>query len=131
MVIALVLLFGVGGLFIMSRDEKSEVVAGVQTTKLSMQTIEAEMTNGAQLIDVRTPEEYAAGHIDGAINLPLQDIEAGTFPAGDMSKPAYLYCRSGNRSSQATALLKTAGYTNVTDLGAMTEVQSLGGKVTQ
>jgi phage shock protein E len=79
-------------------------------------------------IDVRTPEEYAAGYIDGAENLPLANIQSGQLP--DVSKDAklYLYCRSGNRSAQAKSVLESAGHTNVIDLGGIQDVVSMGGK---
>lgn len=63
---------------------------------------------GAYVLDVRTPQEFAEGHVASAINLPLDQVEAraGEVP-GD--KPIYVICRSGNRSAQASAILKKAG----------------------
>lgn len=97
--------------------------------KLSMQTIQADIASGAVLVDVRTPAEFAAGHIEGAVNLPLQNIQAGAVPVKDKSATVYVYCHSGNRSTQATALLKKEGYSSIVNLGAMTHVQSIGGVV--
>lgn len=72
------------------------------------------------IIDVRTPEEYAEGHLEGAINL---DLNSGQFeeeiPTLDPEETYGIYCRSGNRSAQATALLLNAGFANVVDLGSM------------
>ncbi len=82
---------------------------------------------GAKLYDVRTPEEYADGHFHGALNLPLQTIQAGTYPDVKKDTKLYVYCRSGNRSGQATDLLKKAGFTNITDLGGLSDVQAMGG----
>lgn len=93
--------------------------------------IESDIVNGAQLIDVRTPEEFDAGHIDQAILLPLQSIEAGIMPAVDKDDLLYLYCRSGNRSAEAKALLEDAGYQNIVDLGAIESVAALGGTIVQ
>lgn len=84
----------------------------------------------AKLYDVRTAEEFAEGHFAGAINLSLQDIEAGKLPEADKETNLYLYCRSGNRSAQAAQLLKDAGYANVVDLGGLGDVQAMGGKLT-
>lgn len=72
------------------------------------------------VLDVRTAEEYAAGHLDGA---QLLDLNGGAFAAalpGLDPDAAYLvYCRSGNRSGQAVALMQRAGFTDVTDLGPL------------
>jgi rhodanese-related sulfurtransferase len=73
---------------------------------------------GAALIDVRTPDEYAAGALEGAVNVPLDEL-AGRLDELDRSVPVVVYCRSGSRSSQAAAILCDAGFT-VYDLGAMT-----------
>ncbi len=75
---------------------------------------------GALLLDVRTPQEFQGGHLDGAVNVPVQELEAklATLPA-KMDQPIVVYCRSGHRSANAAELLKKAGYTKVQDLGAM------------
>lgn len=90
--------------------------------------IQQAMAGGAILLDVRTPDEYAAGHIEGAANLSLQDIQSGALPDVDTSKTVYVYCQSGNRSAQAAVILKKAGYT-VEDLGGLSSVTALGGKI--
>lgn len=76
-------------------------------------------TPGALLLDVRTPGEYAEGHVPGAKNLPLQSLEgiAALSPAKDA--PLYVYCRSGARSSQAASQLQRMGYTQVTNIGGI------------
>ena len=79
------------------------------------------------LLDVRTPEEYASGHFAGAVNLDVENIRAGKLPDSAKTQPLYIYCRSGNRSAQATELLKAAGYTAVTDLGGLDDVEAMGG----
>ena len=83
----------------------------------------------AHLYDVRTPEEFKAGHFAGATNWPLQDMLAGKLPDVPKDAKIYVYCRSGNRSGQATTLLKSAGYSNVTDLRGLSDVQNMGGKL--
>ncbi|CAN0604473.1 unnamed protein product, partial [Ectocarpus sp. 12 AP-2014] len=68
---------------------------------------------GALLIDVRSPEEFAGGHLPGAINIPHGDIVSGMQALeGNMTGPIVLYCRSGNRSGIAQTSLAQAGYTN-------------------
>ena len=89
--------------------------------------IQEDLKNGAQFIDVRTAEEFKAGHFPESINLPLDKIESGEFPTVAKNTTIYLYCRSGNRSSQAKQLLEKAGFTNVKDLGGLEDVQKLGG----
>lgn len=121
-----VVVLGLGGLFFITKDHDD---SNTKVPALTMQTIQSDVANGAQLIDVRTTPEFTAGHINGAQNLSLQDIQAGKLPLTSKDATIYVYCHSGNRSSQATALLKSAGYKNIVDLGAMTHVQSLGGTV--
>lgn len=74
---------------------------------------------GARLVDVRTPAEFAAGHIDGAVNIPLQDLQRRMSELAPRERPIVLYCRSGNRSGRASHLLKGAGYAAVHDLGSI------------
>ena len=77
-------------------------------------------TPGAVLIDVRTPEEYAGGHVPGSVNLPLNTLEDGVCDAvTDTETPVFLYCRSGNRSTQATALLREMGYEKAVSIGGV------------
>ncbi len=74
---------------------------------------------GAQLVDVRTPEEFAAGHISGAINIPVQDLERRMGELNAKDGGIVVYCRSGARSSRAAAMLKDSGYTQVHNMGSM------------
>ena len=79
--------------------------------------------DGAILIDVREASEYKSGHLDNAINIPYKDIVNGVSRISGVSfdTPIVVYCKSGGRSSQAFSSLKSAGYTNVYDLGAMSK----------
>lgn len=70
------------------------------------------------LLDVRTPQEFASGHIPGAINISIDEL-AGRLSEVPQDKPVVLYCRSGNRSNQAAQLLDRAGYTQIYDLGGI------------
>ena len=72
------------------------------------------------ILDVRSADEYAEGHIPGAINVANEDIGA-TNPAElpDMDQIIYVYCRSGNRSKQASAKLAALGYTNIIEFGGI------------
>lgn len=72
------------------------------------------------LLDVRTPEEFADGHIPGAINIPNESIgENDITELPDKEQRIYVYCRSGNRSKQASAKLVNLGYTNVVEIGGI------------
>jgi phage shock protein E len=58
------------------------------------------------IVDVRTPAEFAGGHVEGSINIPLQEIPVRVQEIKNLSQPIILCCASGNRSGQATAFLK-------------------------
>lgn len=80
------------------------------------------------VIDVRTAEEFASGHLEGAQNL---DLNSGEFEAAlpDLSPTAnYLvYCRSGNRSAQAVSLMEAAGFKSVQDGGGLDDAAASTG----
>jgi len=73
--------------------------------------------DGGRLLDVRSPDEFAAGHIDGAENAPVDAI--GARDLGPKDTQLVVYCGSGRRSAKAAATLRANGYTRVYDLGAM------------
>lgn len=77
------------------------------------------------LLDVRTPEEFASGHIHGAVNVPL-DVLGNRLSEVPTDQPIVVYCRSGNRSAQASQLLARAGYTNIYDMGGLNEWMAQG-----
>lgn len=72
------------------------------------------------LLDVRTPGEHAAGHLEGATLLDFNGGDlAAAIPSLDPDAEYLIYCRSGNRSGQAIALMEQAGFTNLTNLGSL------------
>ena len=78
--------------------------------------------SGYQIVDVRTPEEYASGHIPNAICIPNESI--GKQPPAELSDKKQLlliYCRSGRRSKEAANKLVELGYENVVDFGGIIE----------
>ena len=78
------------------------------------------VADGARLLDVRTPEEFAGGHVDGAVNLPVQDLAAKLATLADKKdKDIVVYCRSGRRSASAKQTLVGAGFKKVHDLGGI------------
>lgn len=123
---AIVLALIGGFMLISSPSEQTQQTAGVSTEMSEFSTIEKDLNNGAVLLDVRTVEEFNESHIQQAVLFPLQTIEAGQFPEVEKTNKIYVYCRSGNRSAQAEKLLKDQGYSNIVDLGAMSDVIALG-----
>ena len=76
--------------------------------------------SGYILLDVRRTDEFEEGHIPGAINIPNESIgteEIAELP--DQKQTIYVYCRSGNRSKQASQKLVDLGYTNVIEFGGI------------
>ena len=72
------------------------------------------------IVDVRTPAEYQSGHIPGAICIPNETILHEEIPElPDKDQLILVYCRSGNRSKQASAKLAALGYTNVAEFGGI------------
>lgn len=72
------------------------------------------------IVDVRTPDEYAEGHIKGAINVPNEEIADTEIEAlSDKEQLLLVYCRSGNRSKDASSKLAAMGYTNIKEFGGI------------
>ena len=74
---------------------------------------------GALLLDVRTVEEFSERHIEGAVNIPVQDLEKRLAEVGDKERPVVVYCRSGKRSEKAKEILSGAGWKKVENLGGI------------
>ena len=74
---------------------------------------------GAVLLDVRTKEEYAAAHIPGGQNIPLDELQTVKSRITHPDTPLFVHCLSGGRRSRAVHFLKRAGYTDATDLGGI------------
>ena len=74
------------------------------------------------LLDVRRADEFEEGHIPGAINIPNESIGAEEIEElPDKNQNIYVYCRSGNRSKQASARLAELGYTNIIEFGGIND----------
>jgi rhodanese-related sulfurtransferase len=70
------------------------------------------------IVDIRTQEEYDSGHLEGALLLPVQELE-DRLDELPMDKPIIVYCRSGNRSRTAANILIDNGFTMVYDMGGI------------
>jgi rhodanese-related sulfurtransferase len=79
---------------------------------VSVDDLKTVLAAGARVIDVRTPEEFATGHVPGAVNIPVDAIDPFAPPLSGYSKeqPLYLICRSGRRSATAAEQLAAAGF---------------------
>lgn len=84
------------------------------------------LKKGALLVDVRTAGEFSAGHLPGAVNIPLDRI-ADTIPSRvpDKNQVLLLHCRSGRRSGIAVTQLRALGYQNVFNIGSYGQAKAL------
>jgi len=87
--------------------------------KVSPEKARQLVASGARLVDVRSPGEFAGGHLTGALNIPVGELGTRMGEVGDKTKPVVLYCASGMRSASAAGMLRRAGFADVHDLGAM------------
>jgi rhodanese-related sulfurtransferase len=91
----------------------------------SAQAAEPKLLGDRHVIDVRTEEEWQAGHIEGAELVPVDKVaERIEGLISNKSAPIALYCRSGRRAEQALQILKDKGYTNVVNYGGLEEAKA-------
>jgi phage shock protein E len=103
---------------------------GVQTVSPQVWITQSQ-ASGVTIVDVRTPAEYAAGHVQGAVNV---DVRAADFTQQldklDKNGTYVVYCHSGNRSKQATDAMGAAGFAHVYNLqGGIADLQSAGAQI--
>lgn len=90
---------------------------------------QAELPADAVWIDVRTPIEYAFGHLPQAQLIPYDSIEVGAAKLNlAQDTPIYLYCTVGGRAEKARQSLLARGYTNVTNLGGLDDARQFAAK---
>ena len=77
---------------------------------------------GAFLVDVRNPEEFESGHVNASVNIPLDEV-ADRISEFEGKNHVIVFCRSGNRSGMAKAILAQSGITNVTNGGTWQDVK--------
>lgn len=78
---------------------------------------------GALVLDVRTPGEYQAGHYEGAMNIPVQDLKSRLGELKDKQRAIVVYCASGMRSASAAKILTAAGFVDVTNAGGFANLK--------
>ena len=78
----------------------------------------------ATIVDVRTPEEFAAEHFPNAINIPYDQVAQRINEFKEMQKPIVAYCRSGNRSGVAVSILKQNGIEEAINGGGLQDLQN-------
>lgn len=82
-----------------------------------------------QVVDVRTPKEYNAGHIKGAVNIHLYDNDFNQrIDKLDKKKTVYVYCKVGGRSSEAVEIMKSKGFQHIVELQGGTDAWTEAGK---
>ncbi len=94
----------------------------IEYKKITSEEAKTIMDSGEDhvVVDVRTQGEYESGHIEGALLLPLDEIELiASQKLPDLNQKILLYCRSGNRSAVAARMLIKMGYTDVSDFGGI------------
>ena len=110
-----------------SSSSASDAVRTVPPTEF----VSAMAEPGTVIVDVRTPGEYTAGHVDGAVNI---DVESGSFDSQIASLPKdttyAVYCRSGRRSAVAADAMSSAGFTSIVNLdGGVADLQVAGAPI--
>lgn len=107
-------------LFVSCKTEMNTTSNGSETAIQQMNVIdfkEAIASKRIQLIDVRTPEEYAEGHIENAVNIDfLNETFEQKIQKIRKRKPVYIYCRSGGRSARAATAMEKLGFKKIIDL---------------
>lgn len=87
-----------------------------------MGSIKDKIKAGAAIIDVRTPDEFADGHYEGARNIPVNVLGNRLDEVGPKDRPVVLYCASGARSAMAAKMLKASGFADVTNAGGLEDM---------
>lgn len=117
--------------FLVAACQQSINKSKIVNEKVSIEQFEKLMTekSNAIILDVRTPEEFAAGHVKGAVNLNIHDA---AFKSGlaklDKTKPMLVYCKSGARSADAASQMKEMGFGEVYNFGGGMLAWSNAGK---
>jgi rhodanese-related sulfurtransferase len=88
---------------------KEDPVIPVETPETDIDRLDEAVKDGAAIVDVREPGEYVAGHVPGAVLIPMGQLP-GRAAELDRSAPVYVVCASGNRSATVAGFLRDAGF---------------------
>jgi len=77
------------------------------------------INDGGLLLDVRSPGEFSGGHIEGALNIPVGNLQSRLSELGPEDRAIVVYCASGGRSARAAKVLRAKGFNEVHDLGSI------------
>lgn len=113
------------------------LLAGCSSSEGSVENVSADQfltaaaAPGAVVVDVRTPAEFADGHVEGAINVNVESADFATQIAALPKDTKYaVYCRTGRRSAVATEQMAAAGFTSLVNLeGGVADLQSAGAPI--
>ena len=108
-IVVVLLISVVGGVFVVFGMRPD--IKGIDARKL--------VAGGAMLLDVRSPAEFASGHLPGAINIPVESLERRIAELEPRDREVVVYCASGARSAQAKRVLAAKGFATVHNLGSM------------
>jgi rhodanese-related sulfurtransferase len=96
---------------------KAQTATNIKTVEVTAFAKEIKTTKKPQILDVRTPEEFAAGHIDNATNVDWQGENfVKSAEKFNKNKPVYVYCKSGRRSMKASEKLEELGFKKIYNL---------------
>lgn len=104
-----------------ARAEKATAaarVAGVAPGVVDGPTAHRLVASGVKVVDVRTPSEFEAGHVPGALNIPHDQMRDRSAEIGPPSTPVLLYCTSGRRTAVAARALRAKGFATIYDMQA-------------
>ena len=102
-----------------ARQESPKTMAQIESAGPNAIEARRALASGAVLLDVRTRAEFHEGHLPHAVNIPLQELAVRIDEVRRRARAVVVYCRSGNRSSEAAQLLASTDLARVIDLGSI------------
>lgn len=128
-IVAVAVMFG-AGILLFGREICESCFAQNPMNKKNVQSVVELVKEGkATLLDVRTDDEWNAGHALGAVHFDLVRLQNGELPPIPKDSAVYVYCRSGVRAAAAKEILEQGGYANVVNFGGLANWQAQGGAV--
>jgi phage shock protein E len=107
---------------------KRVAATGIAPGDVDVPSADKLMGAGVTVLDVRTAEEFGAGHLPGALNIPFDEVAKRHAEVGPPTTPVLVYCKSGRRSAVAVKELKKAGFNAIYDMKAYDAWAEVHGK---